>query len=56
MGVDPQGGGGMVGWGGSGWVLGKISSQKERRCSGTAALGVMESPSPEVFKAMEMWH
>ena len=40
----------------SGWTLGKISPQKERCCSGTAAQGVVRSPSLEVFRAVEMWH
>ena len=36
--------------GGSGWVLGKISSPKEWSSIGTAAQRVMESPSLEVFQ------
>ena len=36
--------------GGSGWLLGKISSQKEQLCTGTAVQGVWESPSLEVLK------
>ena len=39
-----------------GWILGKIYPQKEWYCSGTAAQGVVESPSLEVFRAMETWH
>jgi len=31
----------------SGWILGKNSSQKEWQCSGTAAQGVLGSPSLE---------
>ena len=37
--------------GGSGWILGKFSSQKERCCSGTAAQGVLGSPSLEVSQS-----
>jgi len=33
-----------------GWILGKNYSQKEWCCSGTAAQGVGESPSLEVFQ------
>ena len=36
---------------GSGWILENISSPKEQCCSGTAAQGVVGSPSLEVFKA-----
>ena len=36
--------------GGSGWILGRISSLKEWSGSGTAAQGVVGSPSMEVFK------
>ena len=36
--------------GGSGWVLGNVPSLKEHCCSGTAAQGVVGSPSMEVFK------
>ena len=36
--------------GGSGWILGEISSLKERSGTGTAAQGVVESPSLEVFQ------
>jgi len=36
--------------GGSGWILGRISSLKEWSGTGTAAQGVVGSPSLEVFK------
>ena len=35
---------------GSGWEPGRISSQKEWCCSGTAAQGVVGSPSLEVLQ------
>ena len=34
----------------TGWMLGKISSLKEHCCSGTAAQGVVGSPSLEVLQ------
>ena len=37
--------------GGSGWILGNISYQKERSGTGTAARGVVGSPSMEVFQS-----
>ena len=36
--------------GGSGWILGKIPSPKAWLGIGTAAHGVVESPSLEVFR------
>ena len=33
-----------------GWILGKISSPKEQRCTVTAAQGVVDSPSLELPK------
>ena len=36
--------------GGSGWVLGEMSSLEEQCCSGTAAQGAVESLSMEVIK------
>ena len=36
--------------GGSGWILGNISSLKEWSGTGTAAQGVVESPNTEVFQ------
>ena len=35
----------------SGWILGNIPSQKEWSGSGTAAQGVLGSPSLEVFQS-----
>jgi len=35
---------------GSGWLLGKTSCPKQWQCIGTAAQGVVESPSLEVFR------
>lgn len=38
-----------------GWILGKIYSQEEQQCVGTAPREEEESPSPEVLR-VEMWH
>ena len=37
----------------SAWISGKSASQKDWQCSGTAAQGVVELPSLEVFKNLE---
>jgi len=42
--------------GGLVWVLRRISSPKEWSGTGTAAQGVVGSPSLQVSRTVEMWH